>query len=450
MSATQLQRSRLDEQTAFEIGVEAYVYFYPLVLMDVTRRQATNVVRSGDVPRRGPLDTFAHSLAVPPATFRDVIRPNFDTLYSAAWLDLHEEPRVISVPAAGEEYYLMPLYDMWTDVFASPGVRTTGDDANDFVVCPPGWEGELPEGLHRYDAPTPFVWVINRVEAMPATYDRIHEFQRGMSITPLHAWGGEPEEVVGTVDPTIDGKTPPLHQVAAMDAATFFSYAADLLMEHAPHAADYSILDLLEKIGFVRGEAFDIDEVDGVVRAALERAVPVGQKRIADAVPKGARFVDGWAINTDVMGAYGVWYLKRAATALAGLGANLPTDAVYPLALADADGAPFIGANRYVWHLEEDNLPPARAFWSLTMYDAEGFPVPNEIDRCAIGDRDDLVRNEDGSLDIAIQHERPTHGTSNWLPAPEGAFTLAARLYWPAAEVLDGTWTPPPVVKVAG
>ena len=156
----------------------------------------------------------------------------------------------------------------------------------------------------------------------------------------------------------------------------------------------------------------------------------------------------GWEIITSNIGNYGTDYLTRACVELIGLGANLAADAIYPVVYTDADGQPFTGANSYVWHMDEDELPPVRAFWSLTLYDAEGFQVANELDRFAIGDRDDLRFNDDGSLDIHIRRRPPPGGTSNWLPAPEGGFNLCARLYYPKPEVLAGRWTPPAVRKV--
>lgn len=439
----------MDEQTAYEIGIEGYTYLYPLVLMDITHRQATNVERLGEVPMRGPMDTFVHVPAFPPADFRDVVRPNFDTLYSAAWLDLSEEPRIVSVPDAGDDYYLLPLYDMWGEVFACPGVRTTGTAAIDVAVCPPGWSGTLPDGVRRYVAPTPIVWIIGRTEASPATYPQVRAFQAGMRITPLSAWPGSAPAVVGTVDPTVDPTTPPLRTVFAMDAAAFFGSAADLLAIHAPHAQDYPILDRLDRVGFRVGEPFDLAAADPAVVAGLTRAVPEAQARITAAQHRFGAHVDNWLLNVEVMGNYGTWYLKRATVELVGLGANLADDAIYPMTFTDADGHPFDGkAASYVWHLPKEQIPPVNAFWSLTLYDDEGFQVANELDRFAIGDRDALVRGDDGSLDIVIQHDRPADGTSNWLPAPAGPFNLCARLYWPKPEALDGTWTPPAVRRV--
>jgi hypothetical protein len=447
MSTT--QAARIDEQTAFEIGVEGYTFLYPLVLMDVTRRQMTNVTRAGDVPGRGPADVFVNVPAFPPADFRDVVRPNFDTLYSVAWLDLREEPRVVSVPSAGDNFYLLPMYDMWGEVFTVPGTRTTGNDAGEFLVAGPGWSGDVPDGLKRYDAPTSWVWIIGRTQASVATYDQVHAFQAGLGITPLSAWGGEPPAMEGTIDPAVDDKTPPLRQVFALDAGAFFERAAELLKEHSPHFQDHPVLDRLERIGFRAGESFDAAGAEETTRSALAKAVPAAQQKITAEQKKLGRHVNGWGIVTSNIGNYGTDYLTRACVELIGLGANLAQDAIYPVVYTDADGEPFTGAHRYVWRLERAEIPPVKAFWSLTLYDDEGFQVANELNRFAIGDRDGLEFNDDGSLEILIQHDRPESGTSNWLPAPAGSFNLCARLYYPKPEVLDGTWVPPAIRKGA-
>lgn len=447
MSSAKRREAMVDAQTAYDIGVEGYTFLYPLVLMDVTRRQMTNVEAAGQVTGRGPADVFVNIPAFPLAGFRDVVRPNFDTLYSVAWLDLRREPRIVSVPTAGTLYYLLPMYDMWGEVFACPGTRTTGGGAGDFAVTGPGWEGKAPEGVRRYDAPTSWVWIIGRTQASVATYDLVHAFQAGLTITPLSAWGGKPPAVKGTIDPAVDGTTPPLRQVFALDAGAFFGYAAELLQQHAPHFQDYLMLDRLARIGFDPGEPFDLSKADPAVQQALARAVPDAQQKISTQQTRLGRQVNGWEIITSNMGNYGTDYLTRACVELIGLGANLAADAIYPIAYADADGRPFIGAHRYLWHLDKAALPPVNAFWSLTLCDREGFQVANDLDRFAIGDRDDLQFNSDGSLDIYIQHDKPDGGTSNWLPAPQGVFNLCARLYYPKPEVLDGTWVPPAVTK---
>jgi hypothetical protein len=446
--ATTDHRDAIDGQTAYDIGVEGYTFLYPLVLMEFTRRQMTNVKQPGDRVGRGPADVFVNLPAFPPADFRDVVKPNFDTLYSVAWLDLRHEPRLVSVPAAGDNYYLLPMYDMWGEVFACPGTRTTGGGAGTFAVTGPGWTGELPAGMRRYEAPTPWVWIIGRTQASVETYDQVHAFQAGLQIAPLSRFGAGPVTVEGAIDPSVDNETPPLRQVFALDAAAFFGLAAALLQVHRPHFQDYPVLDRLARLGFHAGEPFDLASCDPQVRETLAKAVPVAQQKITDQQQKLGRHVNGWGVVTSNIGNYGTDYLTRACVELIGLGANLASDAIYPVVYTDADGAPFDGANRYVWRLAEDELPPVNAFWSLTLYDGEGFQVANELDRFAIGDRDDLQFGPDGSLELLIQHERPESGTSNWLPAPTGSFNLCARLYYPKPEVLDGTWAPPAVQRV--
>ena len=439
----------MDEQLAETIAVEGYIYLYPLVLMDVTRRQIGNVEKQSFSPLRTPPDVFMHIPAFPPAEFRAVVRPNFDTLYSSTFLDLRQEPRIVSAPAAGDNYYLLPFYDMWGEVFACPGTRTTGNDAGDFAIVGPGWSGELPAGVRRYNAPTSWVWIIGRIEASVATYDKVHAFQAGLKITPLSAWGSEPPEVTGTVDPTVDNETEPLRQVFAMDASTFFGYASELLHQHAPHFQDYPVLDRLARIGFNVADTFDVGQADPVVQSALASAVGAAQKLITDKQTDLGWTVNGWRMMTENIGNYGTDYLMRACVELIGLGANLPEDAIYPLLYTDADDKPFTGENRYTWHMQSGELPPVNAFWSLTLYDAEGFQVANELNRFAIGDRDTLAFNDDGSLDIQIQHDKPDQGTSNWLPTPAGGFNLCARLYYPKPEALNGTWKPPAIARGA-
>jgi hypothetical protein len=172
-------------------------------------------------------------------------------------------------------------------------------------------------------------------------------------------------------------------------------------------------------------------------------------KFMVEKMPTMARVVNGWQMNTDTMGVYGDYYLKRAIVAMAGLGANQPDDAIYPLNVADADGSPVVGENKYVLHFDKGDLPPANAFWSLTMYDAEGFQVANSINRFAIGDRDALKFNADGSLDLFIQSDNPgPELESNWLPAPKsGKLGLTMRLYAPRQEALDGRWNPPAIKR---
>jgi len=442
------QQQRISAQEAETIAQEAYVYLYSLVTMDVSRRQLTNI-EAGKMIGRGPMNTFTHIREFPDANFREVVRPNFDTLYSSGWLDLTKEPMIVSVPDTGGRYYLLPMLDMWSDVFAVPGKRTSGTSAAHYAIVPPGWNGTLPSDVERIQSPTPYVWVIGRTQTNgPKDYPAVHKVQDGYRMVPLSQWGKAPTPAKVQIDPLVDMKTPPLRQVNDMPADKYFAYGAELMRINPPHTTDWSTLARLKRIGLEPGR-FDASKADP---AALARGAKAGLKLMQDKLPTLARVANGWQMNTDTMGVYGDYYLKRAIVAMVGLGANQPEDAIYPLAVGDAEGRPITAEYRYVLSFKKDELPPVDAFWSLTMYDAEGFQVANPINRFAIGDRDALKFNTDGSLDLYIQHASPgAERESNWLPAPKsGPLGLTMRLYAPRQDALDGRWNPPALKRVEG
>ena len=444
-----ISNAALSAQEAGEIGVNAYLYLYPLVTMDVTRRQMTNL-ESGKKPGYGPMNEFAHVREYPPADMKVVVRPNFDTLYSIAWLDLVKEPIILTLPDTDGRYYLMPFLDMWTDAFAVPGKRTTGTQAGEYAVVPPGWKGKLPKGVQRIDAPTPQVWAIGRTQTNgPDDYAAVHKVQDGFKLTPLSQWGKKPKPVKAVIDPSLDMKTPPLEQVNQMSAAAFFKYAAEIMKVNPPHITDWSMVAQLKKIGIEPGKSFDYDKLDSVVKSALDKAPADSQALMKWKLPTVARVVNGWSMNTDTMGVYGDYYLKRAMVTVLGLGANQPADAIYPINIADADGKPMNGDQNYVLHFSKEELPPVEAFWSITMYDAEGYQAANAINRFAVSSWMPFQYNTDGSLDIYIQNENPGAGKeANWLPAPKGPLGVTMRLYAPKADALDGRWNPPAVKRV--
>lgn len=449
----------MTEDEANAIATNAYIYFYPIVTMDVTRKQLTNL-KPDSGSYGGPPNWFANVRAYPKAEDRGVVRPNFDTLYSSAWLDLSKEPVVISVPDTDGRYYLLPMLDMWTDVFASPGWRTTGTEAANFLIAPPGWrpdlrdrfaeEFKLPAGTQRIDALTPHVWVIGRTKTDgPSDYEAVHKIQDGFKVTPLTQWGGETKVPEHKIDQSVDMKTPPKEQVDTMPAGKYFAYAAELLKENPPHGTDQPILARMKRLGIEPGKSFDIANVDPVVRKALENAPKAARQLMDWKLPTLARVANHWSLNTDTMGVYGNYYLKRAIVAQLGLGANVPEDAIYPLSLGDSEGKPLDGSNAYVLHFDKADIPPVDAFWSVTLYDKEGFQVANSLNRFAISSWMPLQRNADGSLDLYFQRENPGKDKeANWLPAPEGPFNLTMRLYAPKTKALTGEWTPPAIKKM--
>lgn len=449
--ATAAQAGPVSEQEAYEIGVAAYVYTYPLVTMETMRKQVTNVAGSGQVRGRAPMNELAHIRTYPPGEYRDIVRPNFDTLYSFAWVDLAHEPVIVSTPDNRGRYFLMPLMDMWTDVFAAPGSRTTGDGPHSFALVAPGWRGKLPAGVERIDAPTPVVMVVGRTQTNgEADYAAVHVFQDGMRMTPLSQWG-KPREApaAAIIDPAVDTTTPPKRQVDAMPPAHFFALAAALMGRHAPHVTDQAILARMKRIGLEPGKPFELAKASPEVQRALLRAAPDGMKLMAGKVARLAPRVNGWMVSPENIGVYGNSYLTRAAVALTGLAANPPEDSMYAISYMDIDGKPLNGKAAYTLRFSKEELPAVRAFWSVTAYDSEAFPVLNPLKRYALGDRDQLQYGADGSLTLYIQAGSPGAALeSNWLPVPAAPFNLTLRAYHPQAGMLNGSWQPPGVRKV--
>lgn len=441
----------ITQQEAQAIATDAYIYLYPLITMDVTRKQSTNI-EAGKELGKGPTNVFVSVPQYPPADFKGVVRPNFDTLYSVAWLDLSKEPMVVSVPDTNGRFYLLPMLDMWSDVFASPGWRTTGTQPANFLVTPPGWSGNVPDGMTRIGAPTPSIWIIGRTKTDgPSDYPAVHKIQAGYKATPLSDWGKSPRPVEVRVDPGVDMKTPPKVQVDTMPAGKYFAYAAELMKIHPPHITDQPIIAQMKRIGIEPGRSFDIEKVTPDIRTAMLSAPAAGQKLMEWKLPTLARVANSWSMNTDTMGVYGNYYLKRAIVAQVGLGANLPEDAIYPLNLGDENGRPLDGANNYVVHFDKGATPPVNAFWSITLYDKDGFQVANSLDRFAVSSWMPFKYNPDGSLDLYFQNESPGKDKEvNWLPAPRGHFNLTMRLYSPKSEALIGRWNPPPVTRIQG
>ena len=444
-------QTAITEQDAQSIATEAYLYLYPLVTMDLTRKQITNLTPGKGV-FGGPMNMFVNVETFPPADFKAVVRPNFDTLYSSAFLDLTKEPVVVSAPDTNGRYYLLPMLDMWSDVFASPGWRTTGTKAASFLITPKGWTGTVPVGLTQIEAPTPYVWIIGRTKTDgPPDYDAVRKIQAGYSITPLSELGRPPKPVEVKLDPSVDMKTPPKLQVDTMTADKFFAYAADLMKLNTPHLTDQATVARMKRIGIEAGKSFDLSKVDPAVKKAIEEAPAAAQKLMEWKLPTIARIANNWSMNTDTMGVYGNYYLKRAMVAKLGLGANQPEDAIYPLNIADETGKPLDGSNKYAIHFDKGATPPVDAFWSLTLYDDEGFQVANSLNRFAVSSWMPVKYNPDGSLDLYFQNQSPgADKEGNWLPAPKGSFSLTMRLYAPKQEAFTGRWNPPMITKVQG
>ena len=428
-------------------GVKAYVFGLPMIMMDLTK-EAVTASTAGEIT--APVNQFGCMTTYPDASFRAVTRTGLDTLFATAWADLDEEPLVLSVPDTGGRYYVIALFDMWSNVFASIGKRTTGTDAAHFLIAGPRWQGTPPADVAKtYRSPTRFVWVNGQMQADgPQDCAEVSKLQQQYKLTPLSAWGTDwspPAEVRCRPGSTRRRRS---SASRTMDAGAFFGRLAQLMKDNPPAPADRKRVKTLKAIGIEPGKDFDLAGSDPPIAKGLQRSM--GTFGLLQKAVKRLKTKNGWIVIPENFANYGTDYKTRAGISLIGLGGIWRQDVVYPTAFKDGRGKPLDGANRYVLHFDAGQTPPTNATWSVSMYDPDGFYVPNAIDRYNIAAWMPLTYNADGSLDIYIQAAPPGEKKeSNWLPAPAtGPFSLTVRIYWPTDAVLDGIYTLPPVTKV--
>lgn len=429
------------------LGAEAYVYGYPLVIMDITRAQSAIDI--------GPENELRRVRKFPDANFKDVVRPNVDTLYTTAFLSMKKGPWVFEMPVQTDRYELMPFMDAWTHVFASPGTRTRPLNHNPnrnhktslYLLAGPDWQGQVPPDMSLLRSPTDMVWLIGRTQTNGAAdFNTVHRIQDGLRLYALN----EPEKKPSP-KPTaalFSGHAlPPVAQIKALSTHSFFDRLMQLMVDNPPKADDAPLLNRMALAGLQPGQTVNLSKVD-------ELSFSIG-RWLANVKIKSVlsnKESDGtWRTPSLNLGQYGTDYNTRAVVAMVGLGANLPEDALYPNTASDHQGQTLNGKHRYRIHFEANQLPPVKAFWSVTAYGPDEFLIDNPLQRFALGDRDPLHYNADGSLDIWIQADAPkeTERVRNWLPVKaDTAFLLNARLYWPKDEALKLQWQMPPVVKL--
>jgi hypothetical protein len=439
---------KLSPAEAKEIAVEAYVYGYPLVTMEMTRRVITNVEKPEGT--HAPMANLIRLREYPNAKFRDVTAPNADTLYTTAFVDVAKEPWVISIPDAHDRYYLFPMLDAWTDVFQVPGKRTTGTGQQKYAITGPHWKGSLPAGVKEYKSPTSLVWILGRIycTGTPEDYAAVHKMQDEVALVPLSSYGKKYTPPAGKVDPSIEMKKPVRDQVNELSTEAYFNLVAELMKDNPAYSEDAPMVSKLKSLGIVPGEKFEPSKLGDETAAELKDVPKLGFEKIMGHF-KNAGVDDNGCTFTTKAGLYGNDYLQRAFVTAIGLGANRPKDAVYPTSETGEDGKPYLGTNKYVMHFNKGEMPPIDGFWSLTMYNEQMFFVDNPLSRYTLSERNTLVKNDDGSVDLYLQRENPGKDKeANWLPAPEGRFIPMLRLYWPqekSPSILNGSWKPPAI-----
>lgn len=433
-----------------ELAERAYTYGYPLVIMDRTKWTMVLSADTASHPEGSLLNRFDHARAFVTPSYTDVVNPNADTLYSMGWLDLGATPMRLSLPEMDSEarFYLMQFLDAWTNNFTSLGSRETGNGAGNYLIVGPNWDGTPPPDAVLVRAPTEMVWIVGRTQTNgPDDYAAVNALQDKYLLTPLDPTAKP------FLDFDADCVTPAPDQLAVMSCVDFFNLLNSLMVENPPASLDKSLIEEMAAIGLLPGEPFTKETLSPDVYQAVER----GYTRARDYFATESLFetvgeMRGvWVVLPESTGRYGDDYYLRTVIARAGLGANLPEDAIYPSAFYDEDKALFHGSKNYVVHFEPESIPvPVGGFWSLTIYNEQHTFVDNPLDRYTLGDRSELILDEDGGLTIYVQRETPGEALeSNWLPAPAGSFNLLLRFYWPDKSIQDGSWKMP-TVRAAG
>ena len=426
-----------DADTVWELVSDAYIYAFPLVLTDATKTLSTNT--DGSITGRAPINQINHAKKLADASFRTVVSPNVDTLYSQAWLDISAEPVIYVLPEA-DRFCNVQLLDAWTNTAA------VLDKAGAYAIALPSWEGELPEGVTRVDVPTATVWTIARIvlsgnEDLPNVY----AIREQMRLLPLSAYleGGDYIAPAGTYDKENDFV--PVNKVLSMSPAEFFNTANVLMQINPPAEDDAKLLEKLAAINVGQGMTFDASILGADAAERWTQMLKGLRATLSAESVNYAQNLGQWIYFGRPIGDFGTAYTYRAMVALVGLGANTVDVAIYPKTDTDVTGAALTGEKTYTIHFE--TLPPTLegGFWSVTAYNEENFLIDNPIDRYCINDRSAYRRNEDGTLDLVLSKEAP-EDTSNWLPVSDGEFHLFMRIYLPDMTALE-TWEAP-VIRV--
>jgi hypothetical protein len=443
----------INPQEARQIAAEAYIFAYP-ILMAYRALYYSHINEKSPV-FRAPGNQMMHDSKPADHTRIDVVTMNGDTPYSNFMIDLQAEPVVVSVPEIKGRYYVIQFPDLYTHNFAFIGTRATGTEAGDYLFVGPKWEGEIPEGKFKqiFYCETELTGGVGRTQLLGLDdLPNVLEIQKGYQIATLSEFmGGKPK---GTPETNwLPWKDELLSSVEFIDYFNFLIPFCEPI-----HTNDQGAMARFAKIGVVSGAAFDQSAYGEETIQAIEAGVAEATKKISHKAENIAEQVNGW----NMMEAFGPReffkgdWLLRAAAAMAAIFANDKIEAFYPMVYVDADGVVLDGtANKYTLHFEKDEIPPAKYFWSVTMYDKRadgtaGYMVDNPIDRYLVNSTTKgLVYGEDSSLTISIQHEQPEGDkAANWLPAPAAPFYMALRVYGPEERVMNNEWAPPAVQKI--
>jgi len=429
------------EQMAYHVGVQAYIYGYPLV--DMYRQMHNETHRTGAGQQvYAPLNRFYRFPGlVGPHNAGNFRAPNNDTLYFTAWFDITEQPLIIHTPDTAGRYYTIAVTNLYAEV-QHIGRRTTGTEEAWFALTHKGWQGQLPPGVRRIEVETAQGWLLGRMLVDgPGDLDEATALVENVWLAELENFDPAgppplPEEKFGT----------PLQPMSSFG---FFEILNQRLRQLPQRPAEAALLAQFDAIGIGPNSVFNQQQLEPPQKRGLERAIRDGTGMVEAAAQRTIPDYNGWMISASI-GRYGFDYLHRAAVVKGGYG-NLPEESLYPALLFDDNGDLMSGEQRYRLHFPAGQTPPVNGFWSLATYRLEDLQLEeNALQRYSIGDRTEgLQYNSDGSLTLLLQHAEPVEAGANWLPTPAGQFMAVMRLYEPSRQALDNTYLLPRIERLS-
>lgn len=434
------------------IATQGYIYGFPLVLMGETLERLTGETRSCEISTE--INTFFHVMELPDADYKIVVRPNLDTLYSFAMLELSEGPVLLTHPDVTDRYLLMTFLDAWSNNFDAIGTQRNGGKAAGYVIVGPDWSGNVPMDYVRIDSPTNLVWVLGRTEVR-GTDDiaAVNALQEQYQLTP-YGRHPQPGNDFITCIPEAQRKSS-IEVVKSLSGEAFFDRLSALMTLYPPPRQDAAMVRLLARIGVGPDAERSMAELPACTRRLINSGAILGRSILRNST--SVLGLAGWGPNPALipLGDYGKNYLVRAVVAQIGFGANKGEYAVYQNAERDANLKPLSGKAVYTMTFSGDDLPPVKAFWSVTVYDDEGFLCKNSaaeqllgISRHALGSNSGLASDADGNITLYLGREPPAGiPLENWLPTPDGSFQVTIRLYQPDDRILSNRWKAPKLVR---
>lgn len=428
----QCQTVALEPEAAYvqSIGLQGFIYGYPIVDMLTQQHNETNHVRQ-EQPVTAPVNRIAvYPGVLTPATQGELRAPNADTLYLNAWFDLSTGPVLLDVPAMGKRYYTLAFMDL----YAKPhhlGTRTNGGKATRYALIGPSG-GEVPDGYVPFNLPTDTAWMLGRVMV------------DGPEDEPEAKRLAQAFVVSGSEGPPVADSAP----MRPMESLLYFELLNRGLKSLPAIPGEEALMALFDSAGFGPGRDFDMETLSPDQAKGLGCALLIGPQILSKHGFKPTQSTNGWLLSNAVADP-GFDYLLRAEITRGGY-VNAPIESIYPASISDSSGARLSGEHHYRIRFEESGLPPVDAFWSITSYDMKtGQLNENPIRRYAISDRTEgLHYGTDGSLEIFLSASEPAQGVNNWLPVPAGAFHVVTRLYLPRPEALDGRYVLPPIKRI--